>query len=769
MSGAHGAEFPGLATALDLGAILELLPQALPELAGAVEIVHGRIADVRYRPGHPCWVLYRLKVRDAEGHRRELLLSARLLRAAERAPRLNPQLLARYERHPGRVLRTPSGYLPQAHMAVYAFPIDSALPGLFEALDPACMKRHLSRLWATRRLRVRKVSLRPLRYMPHARAAVGYEVWAEDRDTGLPELRRLIGKMHGKRSAARLFGDHWALWSARGDRIRIAPPVGYVAAAGLTLQEQVRGEGPGEFLHSPRFLKPLRRAARMLAAVHSLSIPLSTRRRPIDEARTVARWAGALVAIRPDLAPRVERLRDRIAAEVESRARLEAPIHADFHHTNVLVDGDDVTIIDLDEMAYGDPMMDVGRFLASLRRPALRAFGDLDGLAETGEAFLTEYLRWGRSGDRRLKLFEAASLFRAAASAYRIQRSGWQEEVNLLLEKAERLADAATRTVVPASSAPGEPALTGAERERWARDPIYMQALLDPHIREAYGADVTSCRVRAGADPAAGPVRYELRGRRGAERWRIALEGVTRHGGGGSHVRRVEAVRSALNGSPDAPVIPRPIAYLRPLSLLVREAPVGERFASLLGRGDAPEAARRVALALAALHATPVELDAHRSLDDEMEALRARIRELDAALAGRATALLQEIERRARSFDWTPGPVLRTVHPRHIHVGERVTFARVESLVLSHPLLDAGDLLARLAALGFQDGTAAAATEAAARFREAYAAARADAGSGLTAFEAAGCLRVACAEARKGRAESIGSALLARAEEALAR
>ena len=81
----------------------------------------------------------------------------------------------------------------------------------------------------------------------------------------------------------------------------------------------------------------------------------------------VLRWSGVLAAVRPDLGPRVERLRDRLVAMLLEQTRMSAPVHGDFHHTNILVQDDRVALIDFDEMAFGDPMMDVGRFLASLR------------------------------------------------------------------------------------------------------------------------------------------------------------------------------------------------------------------------------------------------------------------------------------------------------------------------------------------------------------------------------------------------------------------
>jgi hypothetical protein len=176
-------------------------------------------------------------------------------------------------------------------MVVYPFPVDAGAR-LFDASDSEAMKLHLGRLWSERRMRVRRVRVVPQGYTPHARAAFFYEVLSQERRTGIPEVRRLVGKMHAKKSTARLFADQWALWSAARGRLPIPPPVGFIGLAGLTLQEQVRGERLGGMVDRPGFEKHVRRTARALAILHGLRFPISTRRRAADEVQTIRRWSG---------------------------------------------------------------------------------------------------------------------------------------------------------------------------------------------------------------------------------------------------------------------------------------------------------------------------------------------------------------------------------------------------------------------------------------------------------------------------------------------
>jgi aminoglycoside phosphotransferase (APT) family kinase protein len=772
----HDPEFPGFAAALDGRAVLDALRRTLPPPDADVRLLGITVMDVRYRPGGPCWVLYQVKLRAGGQRSSRQLLAGQVLRRGEAARPPSGAVLARYAalHADGAVtgLRTPVIALPDVPIVLHAFPLDAALPGLLDAVDPRAMRGHLARMWSPRRLRVRRITVHQLGYTPHARAALLYEVLSEAKSSGLPEVRRLVGKMHAKKPTARLFADQWAVWSAALGRINLAPPVGFVDTIGLTLQEQVHGQRLGGLVTAGGFRKWVGRTARMLAGLHGLSVPLSSRRLAGDEVETVARWAGVLTTIRSDLARRVDALRDQLMAHVAARTAPTGPIHADFHHTNVLVDGDDVTIIDLDEMAWGDPMVDVGRFLASLRVPARRAFGSIGALQDAGDTFLEEYLRQGSGDERRARLFEAASLFIAAGSAFRIQRPTWEQEVSELLDEAERVFALASRGIPLGGPAPDSrrPALPFVERLRWAADPVYAQAVLTPVVREAFGAELTECRVTAAAG-GRGRLRYDLRGRLGAKPWRRRVEGIVqRHGGGRTLLARLDALRGALDGSPDAPDLPRSVGCVGRLALVLWEVPAGVRFPDLDGE-TALEAAERLARGLVALHGTSVELgEPARSLDAELHGLRARVARLGSRIpdaAGSAADLLASLERASRLVSERVGPALRTVDPRHVtYDGERVGVAQMENIGLAHPLLDAGDFLARVTLLGMTN-RARWASAAAGRFRDAYRRAEAADGDGLAVFEAGALLRLACAR-RADDDQGMVRLLIAQAAERLA-
>jgi len=765
----HDAEFPGLGAALDMEGVLGALRAALPECRNGVQLLGGTLVDVRYRPGGPCWILYNLNLRHGDNRSVRQLLSGRVLRQGE-APKGAPEaLVRRYAGSADRALSTPVLVLPAVPMILYAFPVDAAMPGLFEATDPEAMRGHLGALWSARRVRVHRVRSRLLGYTPHARAAFRYEVLSEARGTGVPELRRLVGKMHAKKEPARLFADAWAVWRAARGRVNLAPPVGYLPSAGLTLQEMVEGERLGGLVEHPEFRKWVRQAACMLAKLHGLAVPLSSRRRAPEEAQTVHRWAGVLRTIRSDLGERVERLGNRIASEVLARAEATAPIHGDFHHTNILVHGEAVTFIDFDEAALGDPMVDVGRFLASLRVPARRAFGDIGALRDAREAFLETYLHRRDDDPRRARLFEAASLLIAGASAFRIQRATWVEEVAELIADAERVLREACeiRVAGPGSARRSQPPTAPG---RWAADGIFMQATLAPHVRRAFGAELIECRVVERPDDGATRVRYDLHGSREAEPWRAGLVGVLRRGGGGRAVmERMETIRQALEASAHGVRLPRPVAYLGGLSLLVYEPPGGERLASFVDSPEALTVAERLAEGLRALHTAPVELGcAPRTLDEDLQRLSLRVRTREsnhADIVTAVTSVLAAVERATHQLPVRLAPVLRTVHPKHVvWDGTRVGLERLDDLAVSDPLQDVADFVARCVVLGATEGKPVEWEAVAARFREAYLSAAGEDDDDLTVFEACALLRLGCGRVRRSADTGLSRQLLEIAE-----
>ena len=491
---------PGLPQVLQPEVVLDVLKPAFILNDNGLELVDVKVFDVRYNPGKKCVILYQLTLKNRTGGRSvKQLLSGQLLRYGERAKPPSEDLTQRYASYPGAMLQLPFVSLPTLHMVGYVFPLDPYIPWLFEVLDPLVVKRELNHAWKDEEYTIKNVNIRFLGYTPQTRATFLYVI-RPDKKTIQQALPLLIGKTTVQKSPAQLFDTAQALWQAANGQLRLARPVGCLPSLRLILQEHIQGERLGALAGSQSFVDISRRTARAIATMHSLSLALPGQRTIQTEVKVLNRWTDVLTHIQPRLANRIEQLRDRLFHLTEEHFRATGPVHGDFHHTNVLVSGGEVTLIDMDELAYGDQMVDVGRFLASLRIPSLRVFGNTSALAEAREAFLVEYAVRAPVDERRVRIYEANSLLTSAGSSFRIQRPRWPEEVEIILDEAERVLDIAACSSPflvhqPTSGGIMKPQTANPEKVmKWGTDTTkrrFIQALEDMYratARHSHGA-----------------------------------------------------------------------------------------------------------------------------------------------------------------------------------------------------------------------------------------------------------------------------------------
>ncbi len=771
--------FPGLSRAVDTNAMLTLLRDYLPELKAELELSHCEISHLIYEPGAHCRILYDLSFENkATGSSARQFLSAWLLKLDEQANFPPKELVTRYEEKGGGLLRTPFVYLPEIQAMLYAFPIDPFLPWLFDALDETIMRQKLDRLWERRNEGVRQVGIQLLRYKPFGRATILYEILSGSKDTE-KKPQRLVGKMHidnRYRESARLFANTWTLQQAAAGRVVVPSPVGYISSLHLTIQQEVQGECLAHFIGRPSFIELVRQTARQLAAMHGLSLPLTRRRTPQHEARAIYRRTQILSILCPDLVRQIENLRNQITSGLEMRCVMTGPVHGDFQCRNVFVKDHIVTLIDLDDISYGDPLLDVARFLASLHVAALQEFGSLSALAEAEAAFLEEYLSLNPEDEKRIYLFESALLFGIASDSFRNQRPQWHEEISMILEEAERLFRLARPTHASVSPAcvDAKPVISFEDRLRWATDATYMQALLAPCIQKLFGAEITSLQVMTEDSEQCYHIQYTLSGWLHDERWNACVRGLQyKDQSGGGLWYRLRDISAALGGRRHAPLLPRLIAYFPLVGVMILQLPAADiPFATLIGAPEFFNAATRIGLALAAFHHAQTKVRKVHTLKDELFKLRQKLEKLKRMrpdLSGRVSTAFAEVEKQIQSASERTVPILRKLTPSSIFCdGGHIAFPQVDLHVFSHPLIDAGSFLAGLTLLGIQRVSLHEAHVARNHFcRSYFDESKIDPG-GLDAFEAAALLGLAFEQSKANpQAAEIGSLLMC-AEDKLA-
>jgi Phosphotransferase enzyme family len=406
----HDAKLPGIPIALNGEAMTAALNGALED----VTVLTSEPDYVRYRPGIYCRVRYRTEVVDEEGRRLRLPAHVALY------PRFRSEKLAR--RHGllngSGSIQPRTAFLSELHGIAQLFPVDIGLPGLMVATSPealSCRARSLGNK-LSRDLLNSEVEL--VRYKPQKRAVLKYH--------------------HGQGPEGAIYGklrkDRTGLSPRIAEAIQsagVATPsvLGRLADIGMALQAAGSGVRLSEFRGSLDYERWMPSVASALVRLHEAEIEDLSPRAPeteVGELRTAAETAAAVL---PEVGPRAKALAQRLAAELIGVDGAWTTIHGSFHDDQVLVGGPDVTLIDLDGMGMGNPLADVGHFLAYL---------SAEGAAEAYERFLGCYLT-ARSviGTDHL-VFEAASLLRWATLPFRELHPDWKEivEERVLLAEA---------------------------------------------------------------------------------------------------------------------------------------------------------------------------------------------------------------------------------------------------------------------------------------------------------------------------------------------
>lgn len=224
-------------------------------------------------------------------------------------------------------------------------------------------------------------------------------------------------------------------------RAQLAAVPRALAATGNVLAVEPAAGGP---LAATEDADAYARYAVALAHLHSLTPPDGAERFERLEPERIVAAARLIGAARPDVDDAASALARKL---LERRPRTSggACLHGDAHPKNALDDGARVTLIDLEQVAAGDPAAELGSLLASLRYRVVT--GELrDETADTLErAILAAYGDYGpRPPSAVIAWSTAAALLaeRAQRAVTRVRESGLTQ-LPALLQHAHAVLDGA--------------------------------------------------------------------------------------------------------------------------------------------------------------------------------------------------------------------------------------------------------------------------------------------------------------------------------------
>jgi ATP-binding cassette, subfamily B, bacterial len=381
--------FPQLERLLDPDAMRAVLARSLPDGAALAELTIGRVI---YKPGDTVAVHYEGAIGGARHDAVATCIAGVDLAARARMPRYRALAQRANGRSPAA---TTISYDDETGALVSWLPFDPRLPALAED------GRELSR-----RLGIA---------LPDPPELIGYK----PRSRAVLRAGEHVLKTYGAARSfeAALTGLTTAL------PLRTAAFAGAVPELRLTAQRSLEGERPAAAADVAE------RAGNMVATLQSAPpgpLPAAPPERQLEAA---IRKAAVIEAVLPALRPRLEALVRRLARALPP-ATAPVPAHGDFHADQLLLAGDGIAVIDLDQLCLADPALDLATFAADVVRG--RA-GDLDSVQRVLERLLDGY--GGRPAA--LDWHLAAAILGRAAHPFQRQFPGWPERIDAMVAAAE--------------------------------------------------------------------------------------------------------------------------------------------------------------------------------------------------------------------------------------------------------------------------------------------------------------------------------------------
>jgi hypothetical protein len=247
----------------------------------------------------------------------------------------------------------------------------------------------------------------------------------------------LFGKVVTPARARHLLALTAALGNDAGGRVGFALPVGRIARGALVLP-CAPGRPLRDLLLAGGPLPDPERLARLPIEVHRLCHPalvatpelvdLRARRR-VDP--IVALAAAQLVTrLLPAEGCAAGRLAEAVIGCAEaSEAPDEWVVHGDLYENQVLVDGDRLTLIDLDDVGPGDPLLDAANFSAHLLLLATCGAPAAALIGRYRDEFRAASARVFDVAPADLAWREAYCLLRLASGPFRVLHAGWPTRV----------------------------------------------------------------------------------------------------------------------------------------------------------------------------------------------------------------------------------------------------------------------------------------------------------------------------------------------------
>ena len=368
---ARDPELPHLALALDTEQMRQEFGRRLDR--GDCRIASCEILRVRHKPGTNAMICYRVHIHDAcSEDKRTQVLTARLY------PR--GQSRERFRKASAGTLSAPACGPPLMHlepmgMLVWAYPNDRKLTGmavlddenaLRETVLPPVVAAHWEKSTA-----IVSLTREIVHYVPEHGLMVRVDLELIE-PSGRQCSWQIFGKHYTGGQGEQTFLTMQKLWASTAraaGALTIAQPLAYQPKHQILWQEALDGS---TLVDVADLAGRMSQAGAAVAALHQSEIAVARELRLGDWIERLSQAKETLQRAHPQVTSRLDAtVTCLLRRSSELSGYHPAILHADLHPKNMLATANGIALIDLDNVASGPPLADVGSMCASLYAGAL--------------------------------------------------------------------------------------------------------------------------------------------------------------------------------------------------------------------------------------------------------------------------------------------------------------------------------------------------------------------------------------------------------------
>lgn len=154
----------------------------------------------------------------------------------------------------------------------------------------------------------------------------------------------------------------------------------------------------------------------------------------------IAALADQLAVLLPHLEQRAKAVAQKLSHWLSQQAPMTQPVHGDFYDKQAIINNGRVRLIDLDAACLGNPLLDLGSFIAHLERLESNHVLSASELEVQKNTLVTAYEKLtGSVHTDHLKRYTALSLFGLIHHPFRDWSPDWPDQTEVLLERVENL------------------------------------------------------------------------------------------------------------------------------------------------------------------------------------------------------------------------------------------------------------------------------------------------------------------------------------------